>query len=205
MLSIVRVLNAEIESISFLQNVQAAQRINSFVAQKTHNMINEVITPDLISASTTMILLNCIYFKGTWQYMFQKKNTHAGKFFIDETNTVPVQYMTQKAHFMYGFVEELNFASILSLPYKNSDMTMLFVLPRKKTGLPDIVNNMSNFDWSTIDQQMGSVEVKVTIPKFNISFEEEINNVLKNVSSRLNRVSTVKSMVVSERSRKWTR
>ena len=184
-MSVVRVLNAEIESISFEQNVQAAQRINSYVAEKTHNMIKEVISSDLISSATTMILLNCIYFKGTWQYMFQKKYTYAGKFFIDETNTVPVQYMTQKTHFMYGFVEELNFASILSLPYKNSDITMLFVLPRKKTGLPEIVNKMSKFDWSTIDQWMGMVQVKVTIPKFNVSFEEEINDVLKNVSINL--------------------
>jgi serpin B len=183
-MAIVRVLNAEIESISFAQNVQAAIRINAYVAQKTHNMIKHVVDPNSISPATTMILLNCIYFKGTWQYTFPKKQTYPGRFFIDETNTVPVKFMTQKTEFMFGYLEDFDGASILSLPYKNSDMTMLFVLPRRKNGLPDIVNNMTNFDWSTIDQFMGLVEVKVTIPKFNVTFDQTIDGVLKNVSIR---------------------
>ncbi|CAG9810356.1 unnamed protein product [Chironomus riparius] len=181
-LTIQRVLNAEIESIAFAQNVQAAQRINSYVAQKTHNMIMEVIDQNAINSGITMILLNCIYFKGTWQYKFLKKNTFTGKFFLDETNTVPAQFMTQKTYFSFGYIEELNYASVLSLPYKNSDMTMLFVLPRKKDGLPSLISNMSMVDWSSIDKIMGEIEVKVTIPKFNISFEQDVDGTLKNVS-----------------------
>ena len=129
-----------------------------------------------------MILLNCIYFKGSWQYKFPKNKTYDGKFYIDEINTVPVQFMTQKSEFMFGGIEEFNWASILSLPYANSDMTMLFVLPRQIHELPELINNMTNFDWSTVDSRMYPTQVVVTIPKFNASFEQRIEGNLKNVS-----------------------
>ncbi|XP_070507847.1 uncharacterized protein [Chironomus tepperi] len=184
-MAIERVLNAEIELISFAQNVQAAHRINSYIAEKTHNMIKNVISSDSINSETSMILLNCIYFKGSWLYKFPKHKTYTGQFYIDETNTVSVQYMTQKADFMFGYIEKLGWAQTVSLPYKDSDMTMLFILPRYKYGLPDLVNNMTNYDWSTIDQQMWLSEVIVKIPKFNVSFDQQIDKTLKNMGFQM--------------------
>lgn len=179
--TIIRVLNADIEQIAFAQNIEAAEIINGFVAEKTHNMIKEVIDADGLDAGTTMVLVNCIYFKGEWLYTFNKSRTFTGNFFVDDTNTVPVDYMTIKTKFLNGYINELE-SVVVSLPYKNSDMTMLLILPRNKTGLPYVVSKLSDFDWSTIDQRMRLTNVNVTMPKFNITFDMHIDAILKNVS-----------------------
>jgi len=182
--TISRVLNAEIERISFAQNVEAAERINSYVAEKTHNMITEVIEPNSLNAEITMVLVNVIYFKGDWLYSFNKSLTFTNSFFIDDKSTVPVEFMTIKTRFLNGFIPEFQ-SFVVSLPYKNSDMTMLLVLPRNKTGLPHVVSKMSDFDWTTIDQRMMMSSVNVTMPKFNITFDSHIDGILKNVSKIL--------------------
>lgn len=179
--TISRVLNAEIERISFVQNVEAAERINSYVAEKTHNLITEVIEPNSLNEGITMVLVNVIYFKGEWLYTFNKSRTFTGSFNVDDKSTVPVDYMTIKTRFLNGYIPELQ-SFVVSLPYKNSDMTMLLVLPRNKTGLPHVVNKMSDFDWSAIDQKMMMGNINVTMPKFNITFESHIDGILRNVS-----------------------
>ncbi|CAG9810357.1 unnamed protein product [Chironomus riparius] len=181
--TIIRVLNADIEQIAFAQNIEAAEKINGFVAEKTHNMITEVIDADSIDSGTTMILVNCIYFKGEWLYTFNKSLTFTGNFFVDNTNTVPVDFMTIKSKFSYGYISEFE-SMVVSLPYKNSDMTMLLVLPRNKTGLPYVISKMSDFDWSTVDKNMRVVNVNVTMPKFNITFDSHIDSILKNMGMK---------------------
>lgn len=182
--TISRVLNAEIERISFAQNIEAAERINSYVAEKTHNMITEVIEPNSLNEGITMVLVNVIYFKGDWLYSFNKSRTFTDSFFIDDKSTVPVDFMTIKTRFLNGYIPEFQSFAV-SLPYKNSDMTMLLVLPRNKTGLPYVVSKMSDFDWTTIDQKMMMSSVNVTMPKFNITFDSHIDGILKNVSKTL--------------------
>ena len=179
--TIIRVLNADIESIPFTQNVDAAEKINNFISEKTHKMINDVVDADSIDSGTTMILVNCIYFKGEWLYTFNKSKTFSGNFFIDDTNTVPVDFMTIKTALFYGNIPELD-AVAVSLPYKKSNMTMLLILPGKSIDLSNVIENMSKVDWSTIDKKLIKREINVTMPKFNITFQSRMDGVLKNVS-----------------------
>jgi len=42
----------------------ARRTINSFVAEKTHNMIPEVIGADALNSLTRLVLINTVFFKG---------------------------------------------------------------------------------------------------------------------------------------------
>ena len=68
-------LGAEVSKIDFTNSVAAAGIINDWVSKKTDGVINEIISPDMISEFSLMTLVTAILFKGKWVGKFQ----HAGK------------------------------------------------------------------------------------------------------------------------------
>uniref|UniRef100_A0A1B0AEY0 Serpin domain-containing protein n=1 Tax=Glossina pallidipes TaxID=7398 RepID=A0A1B0AEY0_GLOPL len=52
------------EEINFSSNVEAAKAINSWVALKTNNRIQDLISAGSLNSDTRLILLNAIHFKG---------------------------------------------------------------------------------------------------------------------------------------------
>lgn len=72
-----------VESVNFEQNQATANKINSWVESQTDNLINNLISPSLLDGKTRMVLVNAIYFKGTWEKPFTtrltKKSTFYGK------------------------------------------------------------------------------------------------------------------------------
>ena len=55
---------ASLEQLNFGNSEAARQVINTWVADKTNQTIKDLIKPDILDASTIMVLVNAIYFKG---------------------------------------------------------------------------------------------------------------------------------------------
>jgi serpin B len=170
--------SSEAQNLDFGNNVQAAKTINDWVESKTNNKIKDLIKSDSLDQLTRVVLVNAIYFKGIWEHQFDKEKTFTGAFYLDEEKTVDVEYMTIKKHFRYGIFEDLQAAAV-ELPYKNSDISMLILLPFKKTGLPELENKLKTTSLDTISNQMYSTEVNVEIPKFKIEFDIELKDPLE--------------------------
>lgn len=67
-------------------------------------------------ASTVMLLLNAVYFKGQWAFPFPVTSTHDGTFLTDTNTPIPVKYMV--AENTLSYVESIELKSqILRLPY----------------------------------------------------------------------------------------
>src|SRR5205814_6060760 len=52
-----------------------ADRINRWVAQRTRDRIENILSPGSLDAATHLVLANAIYFKGTWAKRFEKSET----------------------------------------------------------------------------------------------------------------------------------
>jgi len=124
--------------------------------------------------------VNAIYFKGNWEYQFNKERTSEGDFYVSETEKVPVDFMRIKKHFNYGILEELD-AQALEMKYANSNFSFVILLPNSRTGLSALESKLKDYDLSKISSQMFSQEVDVTIPKFKVEFEINLNDALKNL------------------------
>lgn len=59
-----------IQTLNFANSVKSANTINSWVAQKTHGKIENLIPSDALNAMTRLVLVNAIYFKGNWVHRF---------------------------------------------------------------------------------------------------------------------------------------
>lgn len=167
-----------IDSLDFAKSDASAKTINQFVEEKTMEKIKDLIKPDMLSADTRVVLVNAIYFKGNWEYQFDKESTTEGDFYINESETVPVDFMHIKKKFNYAILEDLD-ATALEMKYANSNFSFVIVLPNSRTGLSALEGKLKNYDLAEITNKMHKQEVEVTIPKFKVEFEINLNDVLK--------------------------
>jgi serpin B len=174
--------SSEAQTLDFSQSTQSAAEINGWVESKTNNKIKDLIKSDTLDSDTRMVLVNAIYFKGFWTYQFDPKNTFKAPFYLNEQDTVQVDFMKVKKHFKYGHLQDLD-ATAIELPYKDSDITMLIILPNTRTGLSALEGKLNTIDLGEISSKMYSQEVNVEIPKFKIEFDIELNEPLTKVSS----------------------
>jgi len=127
----------KVSNLDFVKETEKSrQTINSFIEEQTNGKIKDLIPKGVLDYLTRLVLTNAIYFKGTWQWEFNPKDTEEIDFKITPTDIVkvPMMYMKpEKAKFNYADLEDLQ---ILELPYKGEKISMLILLP--KDNLEDI-------------------------------------------------------------------
>src|SRR5215472_4026128 len=75
-----KLYQADATTLDF-SNPQAADTINRWVRQKTQDKIPEIVGPADV-ATALAVLTNALYFKGGWDYTFDKKQTQEGDFHL---------------------------------------------------------------------------------------------------------------------------
>ncbi|XP_053601689.1 serine protease inhibitor 3/4-like isoform X2 [Plodia interpunctella] len=174
----IEVFDAELEKIDFKKSTDAAKRINSWVEEKTNNKIKDLLPPDCFDALTRLVLVNALYFKGTWKTQFSLKNTTKLPFHINAATTVDVPMMYQEEKFYYKESSDLN-AQLLAMPYVGDEARMLIVLPKEVEGLDALLTKLAQGHNIMNDiNKMSYIKVHVTIPKFKIETEIDLNDLL---------------------------
>uniref|UniRef100_A0A1I8P6Z7 Serpin domain-containing protein n=1 Tax=Stomoxys calcitrans TaxID=35570 RepID=A0A1I8P6Z7_STOCA len=170
--------HAEAESLNFAESEAAAQTMNDWVKEKTAGKITELISADCLDATTRLVLLNALHFKGDWEKKFDEAQTEEDDFWIAEEESVKVKYMNQKAKFGYGYFEEYN-CTALEMPYKDSDLSMFVVLPQEREGLKDLAAKLKEVNLVDLADKMNTEEVVVKFPKFKVDYSIELSDTLK--------------------------
>jgi serpin B len=106
---------------------EAARRtINDWVEQRTQERIQELLPAGILTPTTSLVLTNAIYFKGTWQRPFPVRVTGARPFRLPDGRSVKVPTMHQVARFRYAEDKE---TQVLELAYKGGRLTLVVLLP----------------------------------------------------------------------------
>lgn len=176
--------DSDTESVNFAESDATAKNINGWVEQKTKNKIKDLIDPSLLDGLTRMVLVNAIYFKGSWAKQFNKERTEKADFWTTETDKKQVDMMFVKDHFRYGSLPELD-ATAIELPYANSSLSMLIILPNQKTGLSNLETALANVDLSEVSKKLHKTEVNVYLPKFKVEYDLSLKKPLQKVKCGL--------------------
>ncbi|KAM7342520.1 antitrypsin-like isoform 6-T6 [Cochliomyia hominivorax] len=169
---------SSVDVLNFRDGEASAKAINSWVENKTNHLIKDLVPPSALNDLTRLVLVNAIHFKGEWVNKFQESDTRERDFYLDETNTVKVQMMHINKRFNYGEFPELD-ATALEMPYKDSDLSMLIILPNSRTGLVNLEENLKNVSLPSLTRRMYPAKVIVDMPKFKAEFEVELTEPLK--------------------------
>lgn len=157
---------------------KSRQTINSFIEEQTNKKIKDLLPSGSLGELTRLVLTNAIYFKGTWEWEFDKSDTREQDFKITPSNIVktPMMYMKpEKARFNYTDLEDLQ---ILELPYKGEKISMLVLLPTEN--LDSIEPTLTAEKLSEYKSQMQETKLDaIYLPKFEFDTKYTLNENLK--------------------------
>ena len=140
-------------------------KINGWVKDKTEGKIEKIL--EKLDPNSVCVLLNAIYFKGTWESQFKERNTHDAPF-KSSMKQVKVPLMYQKGNFKILKKKDFQVAAI---PYKGKRMSMIVLLPQEIDGLttleeeltaPNLTKWLAELDKTPVQ------EIQLFMPKFKL-------------------------------------
>lgn len=168
---------ADIETLDFADATRSAQTINNWVKAATNGRIKDLVSDDSVTNSV-ILLINALYFEGTWRYGFNKTKT--APFFTAPGQKVEKAFVEQTRNFYYFYSKHLD-AKILRLPYNGRRYSMFIILPNDNNNVDNVIERL---DAGTIKNEvwhMDEIEVHVVLPKFKFDSSINLNEVVKKV------------------------
>lgn len=167
-----QIFDTEINARDF-GNGKTKEDINQWCAQKTANCIKEIDC----TLDGKMVLVNALYFNGKWAGAFDPTQTVDDKFHGKE-QTSNVKMMNKKA--IVGYAQNEHFTAI-SLPYGNEAYSMLIMLPAERIGINEAGRMLAEGEWQKLTTRLGGIPVRLSLPKFNISYETHLIKMLQSL------------------------
>lgn len=188
---------------------RARQRINAWVEGQTHDRIKDLIPADVLDEDAKklvrLILTNAIYFKGEWAEVFSEKLTKDEDFFLSGGGKVRVPMMVKAdmhsaryAAFAAGgapfdtparynpngdddkklYPDDRGF-TVLELPYKGDELSMVLIAPRTAGGLADVEKALTAKNLQAWIAKLQQREVHTFVPKFKAETKYDMGDTLK--------------------------
>jgi serine protease inhibitor len=164
---------AEINEVDFTKK-NSVDAVNKWVSDRTAGKINKIM--DSFEDDTYMTLINTVYFKGKWNNPFTERSTSKQKFTSSDGSTKDVDMMKETMGIDY--MKNANFQAV-RIPYEDQNFGMYVFLPSKGSSVDKLMNEMTMENWNKWINEFKKTQVHVSLPKFKIEFEEELNSMLK--------------------------
>lgn len=172
---------AKVDDVDFDGDTSKIQTdVNQWVRSRTNGLIDSIMDspPD---PSTTAIILNAIYFKGTWVKSFDKQNTQRRKFVTRNFEKLDADFMTMKGdRFLYQKLplagEEVQ---VLEMPYASDSMSMVILLPSRTKGVQNMMSSerfASEMETllANLNELLSKRVINLMIPKFKLQSEYSV-------------------------------
>uniref|UniRef100_A0A8C9AEW9 Serpin B10 n=1 Tax=Prolemur simus TaxID=1328070 RepID=A0A8C9AEW9_PROSS len=173
----------EPQSVNFVgASDQIRKEINSWVESQTEGKILNLLPSASVDATTRMVLVNALYFKGTWEHQFSVQNTTEKPFRINKSTSKPVQMMYMKEKLQIFHIEKPQ-ATGLQLYYESRDVSLLILLPEDISGLEQLEKAITYEklnEW-TREDMMELYEVQLHLPKFKLEESYDLKSTLSSM------------------------
>lgn len=168
--------NGGLRLLDFMQAPEAAREmINDWVADETRDKIQDMLPQGVISPDTRLVLVNAIYFNGSWLHPFEEHATQDAPFTLLDGTTVDVPMMAQQESF--GYLRGDGF-QVVELPYSGYDMAMLVVLP--DAGQFETVRAQLDGNWfEAVRGEVAYQEVRLFMPRFEFETDLDLKAILQ--------------------------
>jgi serpin B len=148
-------------------NPGSLNTINSWVSKNTAGKIPQLLKQ--LDPALVMLLVNAVYFNGSWLHGFPSSATQNGPFFTSTGSTATVPFMTQTA--LLRLHSDSNLIMV-EMPYGTGEaFDMYLVLPVSRT--QPINSFVSGLNATTLGQTLNtldSAKIDLTMPKWEYSY-----------------------------------
>uniref|UniRef100_UPI0037E7B672 antithrombin-III isoform X4 n=1 Tax=Semicossyphus pulcher TaxID=241346 RepID=UPI0037E7B672 len=159
--------NTTLQQIMEENPEKARVTINTWISNKTENLIQDTLPTGALDSNTILVLVNTIYFKGQWKNKFDKDHVYASEFHVSESRTCSVNMMYQETKFRYRYFPE-DQVQLLEMPYRGDDITMVIVLPSNGTPLSKVEESLDLNKLTDWMDEMKETTVSVHVPRFRV-------------------------------------
>ncbi|XP_015107384.1 heparin cofactor 2 [Vicugna pacos] len=150
-------------------------KTNHHISKLTKGLIRDAL--ENIDPTTQMMVLNCIYFKGSWVNKFPVEMTHNHNFRLNEREVVKVPMMQTKGAFLVASDQELD-CDILQLEYVGG-ISMLVVVPHKLSGMKALEAQLTPQVVERWQKSMTNRTREVLLPKFKLEKDYNLVEALR--------------------------
>jgi serpin B len=169
----------QVTECDFIGNAEAERlKINKWVEDKTKNKIQNLIKPGILDATTLVVLTNAIYFYGDWKIAFDPAFTKEEEFSKNDGSKIKTPFMN--AIYSLDYASDDVF-SMISIPYKNNEVSMIVLLPKDSTELNQAMNVLDIRRFDLLMMKLQNRKINLSLPKFKMDFECELQDTLINM------------------------
>lgn len=153
--------NATVRNLRFSN--EALKTINSWCAEKSNGKIRAIL--DKLDESTSMLLLNAIYFKARWLMPFSERMTSEHKFTKENGKEISVNMMNERFTTAYFGNDTMQ---IVSRPFAGGRFVMYFILPHDSVSISALTGTFAKSyrNWQA-NMQKGT-SVIFGLPRFKV-------------------------------------
>lgn len=176
------------QTINYADSRKASSIINKWVSSATKKHIQDLIAAETLTADTKMVIVNAPYFKGEWETPFDPSENKWIPFHLANGKIQKdVEIMRMDDFVWYIEVPELD-AKVMELPYQDSNMKMVFLLPNTVDGIVNLGSQFYNPEFLVMlkarNEKIGRrPKVLVSLPKFKVEFSMDLENALIEVNA----------------------
>jgi serine protease inhibitor len=153
-------------------NPATVPRINAWVDTATAGKITKVL--DGVADHIVMLLMNAIYFKGSWRSQFDPARTENAPFATERGTSYSARMMhlgeQQVALAMLGGVQAVD------LPYGRAAFTMTAILPPAGTDVDAFIQTLDQARWDALVGALHQTKADVYLPKFRMEWADKLNS-----------------------------
>lgn len=177
---LVSLYNADVENINLNAVEGPEDSINKWVSNKTENHITTILEKGKITSATQVILINALFFNGTWKSTFNENLTKYDTFNLSNGSYVETDFMSQTSDF-YLKLSAVENVDVIRIPFENERFAFYIALPKPSSGLRELndIITKDNFDINILFTDMELKRVELEIPKFKLSATINWNRSLK--------------------------
>ncbi|XP_069676829.1 serpin B6-like isoform X3 [Periplaneta americana] len=170
---------SDIEDLNFSDAASAADTINSWVSENTHHKIQSLVTKDMITPDTVLMLLNAVYFSGGWDTVFAERNTNMQPFTTLDGNSKDVATMHHYQEILVGGHNSDIGAKYVHLPFSNNQFSMLLIVPDAVDGLKGVLNSLTTQKLVSLIREVDTRYVDLALPKYKFDTTSKLVPTLK--------------------------
>jgi serpin B len=152
--------------------------INDWVSKNTNGRIKQIVSE--LRSDEFLVLVNAIYFKGTWTKEFDPKLTAPRDFYL-ASGSAQRQMMNREDRFRY---KEDDAMQAVVLPYGDGRLNLYVFLPRDRNGLRELIHATKPDSFAALFAGFTEKKGTVVLPRFKIEFEQSLNAALKQLGMK---------------------
>jgi len=151
------------------------EEINGWVDKKTEGRIKKIL--EELDPNSACMLLNAVYFKGSWKDPFSPFDTRIRDFHVTADKSVKVPMMTRKGR--YAVVRNEQYIAV-ELPYQTS-CSMVLMMPAKAEGFEKFEAGMNDALVTKVCRELKGKkrEIELAMPKFKIETKYDLVPAMK--------------------------